>query len=152
MPLIVFIGMISGIIIGKLSKEEFKANKKYVIFLSRVILSVLIITLAYNSGNIYTFLLGLILGFFIPAVYLYLGLAAASSLASSFSFIVSALAFLYGIPYGTLAFPKLEWKIIFLHLIMFLLPFSILMIWPSYSSALVSLSAGLLIGCLEKKF
>src|SRR3989338_2784998 len=152
LPIVAFLGMVSGIITGRLAKEEFNENRRYVLFISRIILSILIVFLSYKSGSILSFLIGLVAGFFLTATYLYLGLAVASTLASPFSFVVSTLVFLYGIPYGTLSFNTLNWRIIFLHMIFFLAPFSILMIWPSYSNVLVSLSSGLLIGCLENNF
>ena len=147
-----FLGIIAGIIVGKMAKEEFNENRKYVLLFSRVVLSALIIYLAYVSGSLLAFIIGVVGGFFLTATYLYLGLAVASTLASPFSFVVSSLVFLYGINYGTLSFADFNFKILFLHLIVFLIPFSILMIWPVYSNAIVSLSAGLLIGCLENKF
>lgn len=152
LPFASFLGLIAGIIVGNLAKEEFNDNRKYVLFLSRIILSALVIYMAYISGSLLSFLLGLIVGFFFTATYLYLGLAVASTLASPFSFVIASLAFLYGINYGTLSFSGFNWKILFMHLAVFLLPFSILVVWPVYSNILISLSSGLLIGCLENKF
>ncbi len=152
LPLAAFLGMIAGIIVGMFSKEEFNTNRKYLLIFSRAVLAALIVYLSYDSGSLISFLVGLVAGFFLTATYLYLGLAVASTLASPLSFIVSSLVLLYGIFYGTLAFSRFDWKMVLLHLAVFLLPFSILMIWPGYSNALMSLSAGLLIGSLENKF
>lgn len=151
LPLVTFLGLIAGIIINNLTKEEYLANRKYILFLSRIILSVLIIFLASISDSFLGFFIGLIIGFFLKATYLYLGLAAASMLASQSSIIVSSLSFLYGIPYGTLAFYRWNWKMILLHLFFFLMPF-LFISWFENSDFLVSLSAGLLISGLENKF
>ncbi len=152
LPFAAFIGLAAGIIVGKLSKEEFFANKKYLLLISRIILSALIIYLAYSSGNLLAFLVGIAIGFFFRAAYLYLGMASASALMSPQSLVVSSLIFLYGLPYGTLAFHKVSLKPVLSHLLIFLLPFTIIIIWPNYSSFLMPFSAGLLVGCLERKF
>ncbi len=88
------LGILAGIIISFLCKEELVSGNKY--FKLGIILTLLILiiySLLINRIN-YLLIMGLILGFFIKKEYLYFGLLFPGNFYTIF------LIFIYGIPYG----------------------------------------------------
>jgi len=108
--LISFLGIIVGIILNKIAKEEIKFGKfgaRYFVWMKRIILILLIIIVTYFIENI-----ALVLSFFIIGFILSIFLSEyfSLSLAMLFGFlneskvfiIISSLVFLYGLPYGSM--------------------------------------------------
>lgn len=103
--LIAFVGLLLGILLAKLAKEELKAGKKYFVLLYKIILLVIIVYLLYLAEiNILLigFVFGAVLAYFVRNVYLFLGLA----LFSSLNIYVGFFIFFFGLVYGTLIYGR----------------------------------------------
>jgi hypothetical protein len=126
--LIAFLGLIFGIFLGKYTKEELKEGKKYFILLEKAILFVLILFLLY--GVSFSFLvvifslLGVLLARKLDKVYFYLGLTFV--LVSDLS--VSALIFIFGLPYGSLLYHSKKIKEWNWDLLYFAIPLVLLLV------------------------
>lgn len=108
--LIAFFGLVVGMFLAKITKEEVIFGRKYFRIMKRVILFLLILSFLYFvvpvTSNQHLFW-GILLGFFLSIFvedYLVIGLAMVSSFlfVQRIIFINAVLIFLYGLPYGTL--------------------------------------------------
>ena len=125
--LVIAIGLILGRVLAWMAKEEIKAGKKYFLLLQKALFCAVIFTLMYaNKTNAqYTWIGAVIifayLAYFkkvnITITYVVLALAVYLSTKTDYFLLASSLAFLYGLPTGTLLKDK---KFIALNLIVFL--------------------------------
>jgi hypothetical protein len=120
--LIPAIAPIAGFILGKYTKEELKAGRKYFVAMQHVLfVAVAAIFLYSNKWSMWVLIPGL------AAVFAYLalkqfrnpfvsealfGFAFAMSIFSNMLFIISALVFIYGLPTGSLFYRQKKgiWK------------------------------------------
>ncbi|RME54732.1 hypothetical protein D6777_02895 [Candidatus Woesearchaeota archaeon] len=148
-PLICFLGYFFGIVLAKISPEEMAPGKKYFKAFKIILILLLGALSAYYGKYLLFIILGLVLGYFIPALYFYLGLLLVAAFLSSSELLVmfSSLIFIFGLPSGSLDASKkngLAEKFV-LNLILFSLPLLLLLI-DTNASFLYSLSSGLLLG------
>jgi hypothetical protein len=128
MYILAFVGILVGLFLAHLARDELKSGKKYFILIYRILLFILIIYLLYLS-EINWWLLGIIFGFifsiFFSELYFFLGLAVFSSL----NVYVAFITFLIGLPYGTLLYTKKGVKNYLIYaLILFFIPALILLV------------------------
>ena len=122
-----FLGLVFGVLLGFLTKEEYLSGKKYFNILRRVVLFLMVVSLLYYSRDLISaifFGLGFLVALYFRKSYFYLGLG----LVALSSFWMMFLIFVFGLVYGTLSFKK-YWKdykkVIFplcLQLVWFLIP------------------------------
>lgn len=105
-PAIVFFGYIAGLIIGKLTKDEFKSGKKWFILLQKTLLLLLAIGSLYYVKLSWMLIIGILIGFFTLKylkVYFYFGLLSFLSLSfKDYDIIINSLMFLFGLPYAAM--------------------------------------------------
>ncbi len=123
-----FVGVLVGLLLAHLTRDELKSGKKYFVLFYRILLFILIIYLLYLS-EINWWLLGIILGFLVSLIfselYFYLGLA----VFSVFNVYTAFITFLIGLPYGTLLYGcKGLKKYLVYSLLLFFVPALILLI------------------------
>jgi len=126
--ILTFVGILLGVLLAYLARDELKSGKKYFILFYKTLLFILIIYLLYLS-EINWWLLGIILGFLFSLVfselYFFLGLAVFSSL----NIYVAFITFLIGLPYGTLLYTKKRIKYYLVYsLVLFFVPALILLV------------------------
>ncbi len=131
-----FLGLIIGIFLGKVTKEEIKPGRKYFNYLQLLILITIIISLLFLVKFSLIFLLLLVIGFLFEIfvkyekLYFYFGLYALFSYLTSKDYLVlaSSLIFIYGLTYGTLVYEnkKLINKTILISLVLFFITFLLL--------------------------
>ena len=109
MYILAFVGILIGLLLAYMARDELKSGKKYFILFYRILLFILIIYLLYLS-EINWWLLGIAAGFLFSLLfselYFFLGLAVFSSL----NIYISFITFLIGLPYGTLLYTKKKVK------------------------------------------
>ncbi len=132
-PIIVFIAFIVGYLIKKYNSEEKELQNKYYIYFEKFTLFLLIITIiitSYSSSYwFYIFLItGIVLGYFFKESSLYVGLSLLT-----LNMYISIFACLYNIVIGN--------KYLIKNLILFFIPFLLLLFSQDWNS-LVVLSAG----------
>ncbi|MBS3172615.1 hypothetical protein J4438_03485, partial [Candidatus Woesearchaeota archaeon] len=77
LALIAFVGLVLGVLLASLAKEELKAGKKYFVLLYKILLLLIIVYLLYLAEiNIWLigFVFGFVLAYFARNIYLFLGL------------------------------------------------------------------------------
>jgi len=145
--LIAFSGILFGLLLTKVTENEIKPGKQYIVWIMKIMLLILVVCLIYYSLVSYwiviSFLLGFVTAWFFRIRYFYLGLALVSSLFISLEIflVVTALIFVYGIAFGALLKDK---KKIILELVLFLIPF-LIFFFPNisdYSYFILSFTAG----------
>ena len=153
--IIAFLGLIFGIFLGKYTKEELKDGKKYFILLEKAILFVLILFLLYKvsfSFLVVIFsLLGVLLSRKLNKIYFYLGLTFV--LVSDLS--ISALIFIFGLPYGSLLYHSKKIKEWSWNLPYFAIPLVLLLIGDFvslYSEYFLAFTSGALFYEMIRKF
>ncbi len=112
-----FLGAVAGYFTGKFTEEELKPGKIYFLILEIIILFALVILSLIKEFNFVLFFLGIIAGIFFRFEYFYFGII----LGNGINFLDSALVFVYGLPYGTLAFYKNNFKKIFYGAVLFVI-------------------------------
>ncbi|MBN2112307.1 hypothetical protein JW707_04385 [Candidatus Woesearchaeota archaeon] len=117
--LIVSLGLICGVILGFIAKEEIKPGRKYLIFLQYAIVAVILVLTVYFRFDIEIVFL-LVAGIFfvlyrtrlkkqiMPEIYVLFAVIFASAKAESF-IVQSSLIFLYGFPTGSLMVMEKNW-------------------------------------------
>src|SRR3989344_1730978 len=119
-----FLGSFLGYFIGKSTQEELEVSKIYFRILEVVILFILVLIFLFNNFNLWVFLIGIVVAFFLKFEYLYFGLGLVSSfLSKDLTFLSSILVFIYGLPYGSLLFIEKKWIILFYNLLFFFIAF-----------------------------
>jgi len=145
--IIAFLGLICGIFLGKYTKEELKEGKKYFIWLEKAVLFVLILFLLHNVSFsflviIFSFL-GILLSRKLNKIYFYLGLTFV--LVSDLG--VSALIFIFGLPYGSLLYYNKKIKEWNWNLLYFAIPLILLLVFDFvnlYSEYFLAFNSGAL--------
>ena len=106
--MIIFIGIIIGIILGKITKEELKPGKKYILFFKNVLLAgIFVVSIAYSLNIIMSIVLVLILIYLLIFKFKFNDIIVYASFAFIY-FIISknillpVLMFIYGFPTGSL--------------------------------------------------
>lgn len=131
-PIICFLGILVGVILKKIAKEEVKFGKfgsRYFVWMERIILLFIILATLRFVDVLWLVVLfaiiGFVLGIFISE-YLFLGLALVFGffLGGEVLLLIAALVFLYGLPFGSVL-RKLKWKHSFLA-VLFFAPFLLL--------------------------
>lgn len=138
--LVSFLGCVFGYLIGRFTTEELKAGLIYFKLLEIIILLSLAITFSYPSFSLVLFFIGVIIGTLFRAEYFYFGVGV--FLGSNLTFLNNALVFLYGLPYGSIAFYRNKMIVLFYSLILFSVPAPLYFL--DYN--LVSLAGGGLVG------
>ena len=103
-----FLGLVFGVLLGFLTKEEYKPGKKYFEIIRRVVLFLMVVSLLYYSRSFFSavfFGLGFIVALYFRKSYFYLGLG----LVALANFWMMSLIFVFGLVYGTLSSKK-YWK------------------------------------------
>ncbi len=159
-PVVVFVGFFVGALLAHVSPEEMRSGRRYFIWLTCIISLAILAGLFYFGGfSIFGFLLGILFGILIREYYFALGMAVAMStlVSPEAFFFISALAFAFGVVYGTVikssgkfTFTNVATKIAF-----FFLPFCILFV-PVPPKPFLMFAAGalltvLLMKCIPKK-
>jgi hypothetical protein len=158
-PLISLSGLFFGILLAKISPEEMLPGKKYLTAFYLAMLFTIACSLAYMSRLYLILAIGLVIGFFLPLLYLYLGIALVGSFFSSDNelLLISSLIFMIGLPFGSLfASNKFNYNKLLYYILIFLAPLIMFLLPVTDSHVMFSLSSGLLFGCffssLLKKF
>src|SRR3989344_5103414 len=99
-PIIAFMGFISGYLLKKYIPEEQKEAKPYLFLAEKILLSLLLFFLLYTSFSLSLFSLiffcaGIVLGFFLQEIYLSLGIALLG-----LDFLPSVFVFILGLVKG----------------------------------------------------
>jgi hypothetical protein len=149
-PLISFLGLVFGVLLSKIAREEIRPGMKYLDGFKRAVLVSLIIVLLLNVDNLLFLFVGIIFGYLSSLYledYLYLGLACSLSFLFSVEmfFVLAVLVFLYGLPRGSLIKKFSE---VYLSFLLFVIP--LLLLFVSLKSDFVSLLIGLGCGGLFK--
>lgn len=137
--MLAFLGILVGIILSHLCKEELESGNKYFKLWMILTLIILLIYILLTNQINYQLIIGLILGLFIVKEYLYFSLLFPGNFYTIF------LIFIYGIPYGITLEAK---KTIFYDIILFIIPIVILW-YANYN--LTMFGIGGLISILTKK-
>lgn len=159
--LIGFLGLIFGIVLGFLTKEELKPGKKYFhLLLNLALLALIFVLMTKTLSNLFIsaifFLLGILIGYFLRKNYLYFGIAIVASILidADLMALLAGLIFLYGLANGTLItgaslnHHKKIYPIIVSNLVLFALPFAFIAMDESIKQhyyILFAFSAGALI-------
>ncbi|HIH58502.1 MAG TPA: hypothetical protein HA360_04315 [Nanoarchaeota archaeon] len=119
-PIIAFMGFISGYLLKKYIPEEQKEAKPYLFWAEKILLSLLLFFLLYTSFSLSLFSLiffcaGIVLGFFLQEIYLSLGIALLG-----LDFLPSVFVFILGLVKGE--------KHILKNALFFFLPFLLLLL------------------------
>jgi len=135
-PLIVFSGLILGVILAKVSPEEMKSGERYFKILKKITLTILIISLIFLAIPLFLeLILGLVVGYIaallLKRVYFFLGLALFLSFLTSIPDLIllfSSIVFIFGLPTGSLIASEVKKKkdlylSMILNAIFFLSPF-----------------------------
>jgi len=141
--ILAFVGLLVGVLLGKLTPEEFKSGKKYFMLLSKIFLFIIILILIYLLGFSYWLvgiLFGLIVAYFFRNIYFYLGLA----VFSGGNIFASFFVFLFGLPYGTLVYNIKKYNNKILVDALFFFVSAIVLLVPQYTEFIISFSAGAL--------
>lgn len=135
-----FFGILGGLLLNKIAKEEIKLGKKYFNFIIRICLVIISLILMYNFKASWTVLLGMILAYFIGFNYLFFGL----SCVILDNFLLYVVIFIYGLPYGTILGNN---KKILNELILFLIPLILLYngLNITYGTEIASIIVGFLL-------
>jgi len=154
-PVVVMLGFFIGVLLARISPEEMHSGKRYFIWLIRLVVLIIIVSLFYIAGfGTVGLLLGLVFGFFVREYYFALGLAMAVALTVSKDvfFLFSALGFSFGVVYGTVSYitGRFTFTNVFTKIAFFFLPFCILFIEVP-SQPLLLFAAGVLITILAVK-
>lgn len=97
-----FLGLVAGVILAFLTKEELLPGEKYFKLLEKVLLLIIgVVIISYVADFFSFFFIGLVLGVFFRRLYAYAGVLAAIE-SKEFLLLVSSLVFLLGLPHGTL--------------------------------------------------
>jgi len=129
-----FFGLVFGILLSRVAKEEIKPGEKYFKILERIILFILVIALLYYAwNNLLLTIIGFIVGIFTSSIfktrYFYLGFALMLGflITKEFTLIIASLIFLYGLPYASKEFfNKKFMDKVFLYFLLFIIPFILL--------------------------
>lgn len=121
--LIVFLGIVIGLVLNKLVREEMKLGRKYFLWLEKALFVAIIVSLIVLSGGFSFFsLIFLIVGFFVAFLlketYFYLGLGLVLAFISDnkdYLAVIASFIFVIGLVFGALKdFKKENVKRIFL--------------------------------------
>jgi len=110
-----FFGSIIGYFTGKFTEEELKSGRIYFEILKIAVLTLLTLFIFLKNFNLLLLTIGIILGFILRYEYFYFGVL----LTQNLNFLNAGLVFLYGLPYGTLAFHKKSFKTLFYSAVFF---------------------------------
>ncbi len=135
LTLLSFSGLLFGYLLANIAREEVKPGKKYLISINKAISFIsglAFIYFAWKAADItilLTFAIGIILSLVIRKEYFYIGLVFALSLflGNEALLFFSSITFLYGCVYGILV-EKNKIKTVSINLMLFLLPFLLLLI------------------------
>jgi hypothetical protein len=153
LSLIVFSGLLFGILLAYISPEELDGGKKYFeIFSLLVLFGIFLVLIHYFKFSVIGLVLGVISGYFLKRVYFYFGLGLVLSHVLGFNLLFSSLVFIFGLPYGSLLVIKSKklWKEIVIDFVLFLIPFLLLIVKFDYTKILSSFLAGAFLVLLVK--
>src|SRR3989344_783744 len=136
-----FLGSIIGYFIGRFTEEELKPGRIYFEIIKIIVLALLTVFIFLKNFNLILLIIGLILRFILRYEYFYFGVL----LTQNLNFLNAGLVFLYGLPYGTLAFHKKNLKTLFYSVVFFVI--GSLAVFLDYS--LMSFAAGGMISILS---
>ena len=150
-PIISFLGILIGIFLKKIAKEEVKFGKfgsRYFIWMERAILLIIILTVLYFTENILIAALLAIVGFVVGiflSEYLFLGVSIVFGFLKSneILLLLSSLVFLYGLPFGSIL-RNIKIKHVLL-VVLFFAPF-FLLLFGINQDILIGFAAG---GCFN---
>jgi len=163
-PLISFCGLIFGIFLAKIAREEIRPGVFYFFWLKKVILGCLIILLFLNIefSLIWLLFLGVVFGYLsglYTKVYFYLGLCSTISFIFSkeLFFLINIFIFLFGLPEGTL-YKRSKFARLYKNFIFFIVPFLFLIFFfdvladkPSLINLLIGICSGGLFNFLLRR-
>lgn len=156
-PLISFLGLIFGLILKKIAKEEVVDGRTYLDLFEKIVLVLIIIVLFPNlslSFNAIMYLVvGVLFGYIIGkylTVYFYLGLSLVLSFlfSKNFFFLSNVLVFLFGLPRGSL----IKFKAVYKNLLFFIIPFVGLLFLEVLGGDFFNILSGVCIGGFFKEF
>ena len=131
--LISFLGLVFGYYLTKIFKQELKDIEKFIIITMNIMIILLIINLILISGLSLTFIIAIVFGILtsliIKNIYFYFGFILVSSNIINIDtwFNITILIFIYGLLFSSVNFKKINLKFILTNLILFLLPFILLL-------------------------
>lgn len=128
---VVFLGYIAGIAIGRLTKDEFNSGRKWLVLMQKILIVLLAIGCLYYVKLSWMLGLGFAIGIFTISffgIYFYFGILGFLSIGFyNYVVIVNSLMFLFGLPYGTInsanSSYKKNWKVL-----LFFAPFILLVL------------------------
>ena len=132
--LISFLGLVFGYYLTKRFKQELKDVEKFTVIGISIVIILLIINLVLISNLSLIFVIGIIFGILtsliIKNIYFYFGfvLVLSSIINLDARFNVAILIFIYGLLFSNVNFKKINVKFILTNLILFLLPFILLLL------------------------
>ena len=148
--LVAFLGLLAGRVISYYTKDEYKSGLKYFKLIEKILIGVIVLVLVFSKPSLWLFvyiLIGIVIGFFVRRVYLFLGFGLLSILflGENLILLVSVLVFFFGIVYSTVR--QIKVKEIILNGLIFFIPF-LLLLMKSFINANLSILLGLSIGGL----
>lgn len=141
--IIVILGLIFSFFLGKIAKEEVKQGRKYFLFSEKILLLVIIIIAFFYKLSVLSLIgivIGLIICRFFKKIYFYFGIIVIGGINNKELFLaLISLIFLFSLVYGSLE--KFKLRNFFVNLIIFILPFSLLLV-----ESFINSKIGFLIG------
>lgn len=154
-PIVSFLGLLIGLWIASMTKDEIRAGRNIFEFLRRIVLSIIIIisfAIAIFNFNTLTIILSIIMALLISMKlknsrlsYLFLGLISVSILfGTKFMLLaMSTLIFIYGLLYGALLKGNKQ-ELILSNMLMYFLPFLVLLLPLSFGDIMTISSIALI--------
>ena len=128
-PLISFTGLIFGIFLAKIAREELRPGYFYFFWFKKIILACLIIVLFLNIefSLIWMLFFGVVFGYLsglYSKIYFYLGLCSTISFLFSkeLFFLINIFIFLFGLPEGTL-YKRSKFSRLYKNFVVYIIPF-----------------------------
>jgi len=122
--IISLLGCLFGFILARYTKEELRKGVFYFRLLEILIILILILVILLSSDfNLLLFIMGILIGLMLRFEYLYFGFVLVFPFSNDVLFLLSALIFIYGLPYGSLIYYNKKIKYLIWSVILFFIPF-----------------------------
>lgn len=145
-----FSGLLFGILLYKKTRNEVEPGYKYLrslmIIIYAIIMAVFINNFSYGYIDLFFVFLGVLIAIIIRLDYLTLGLANVISyyLGTGYFYLISALIFLAGLPYGSLKSIKIKRinNLVMINLLFFMIPLALILIKIDILNAVIAFCIG----------
>ena len=152
--MIAFLGVATGVFIGRHTYEELKNGEKYfILFKNFILVAIAVIFLLsikrFSIDLLVFFLAGFFIAHFLRLNYLFLGFGGVASIAMGNMLTIMPLIYVYGLPFGTIRYYHIKnhvklLRVLLVNFILFMLPI-LLLFFDFDTYALAVFSAGALV-------